>query len=111
YTSRHHYIHRPLVPLYLHSIPTRRSSDLCGFPGLLPHTHMTPTQRRNLYQEGEIVTYICNQYPKIYQKPLTRTCTHGAWTESVRSEEHTSELQSLAYLVCFLLLEKKITLN
>src|SRR5687767_15598894 len=28
------------------------------------------------------------------------------WTR-VRSEEHTSELQSLAYLVCRLLLEKK----
>src|SRR2546425_5642364 len=27
--------------------------------------------------------------------------------EQVRSEEHTSELQSLAYLVCRLLLEKK----
>src|SRR2546425_685696 len=27
--------------------------------------------------------------------------------ESARSEEHTSELQSLAYLVCRLLLEKK----
>src|SRR2546425_6130422 len=29
--------------------------------------------------------------------------------EKVRSEEHTSELQSLAYLVCRLLLEKKKT--
>src|SRR2546425_7088665 len=28
-------------------------------------------------------------------------------TASTRSEEHTSELQSLAYLVCRLLLEKK----
>src|SRR2546425_8161003 len=28
-------------------------------------------------------------------------------SESMRSEEHTSELQSLAYLVCRLLLEKK----
>src|SRR2546425_4898402 len=28
-------------------------------------------------------------------------------TSSTRSEEHTSELQSLAYLVCRLLLEKK----
>src|SRR2546425_6554480 len=27
--------------------------------------------------------------------------------EGIRSEEHTSELQSLAYLVCRLLLEKK----
>src|SRR5205823_12055352 len=29
----------------------------------------------------------------------------------VRSEEHTSELQSLAYLVCRLLLEKKKKIN
>src|SRR2546425_6365143 len=29
--------------------------------------------------------------------------------EFIRSEEHTSELQSLAYLVCRLLLEKKKT--
>src|SRR2546423_9103817 len=29
------------------------------------------------------------------------------WGEHARSEEHTSELQSLAYLVCRLLLEKK----
>src|SRR2546425_9670703 len=31
----------------------------------------------------------------------------GKTTRAVRSEEHTSELQSLAYLVCRLLLEKK----
>src|SRR2546423_12050625 len=31
----------------------------------------------------------------------------GADADAVRSEEHTSELQSLAYLVCRLLLEKK----
>src|SRR2546425_5980406 len=31
----------------------------------------------------------------------------AAWWKSMRSEEHTSELQSLAYLVCRLLLEKK----
>src|SRR2546425_2363703 len=31
----------------------------------------------------------------------------GLREESLRSEEHTSELQSLAYLVCRLLLEKK----
>src|SRR2546425_4991391 len=30
-----------------------------------------------------------------------------SWTKTNRSEEHTSELQSLAYLVCRLLLEKK----
>src|SRR3712207_7099403 len=31
----------------------------------------------------------------------------GYWTARVRSEEHTSELQSRQYLVCRLLLEKK----
>src|SRR2546423_11859275 len=31
------------------------------------------------------------------------------WPPVLRSEEHTSELQSLAYLVCRLLLEKKKT--
>src|SRR2546425_2498728 len=45
-----------------------------------------------------------------------KSCTHGSsrfttrlFTRSAycRSEEHTSELQSLAYLVCRLLLEKK----
>src|SRR5687767_15338394 len=35
------------------------------------------------------------------------------WRLTTRSEEHTSELQSLAYLVCRLLLEKKnkLTIN
>src|SRR2546425_5207986 len=37
------------------------------------------------------------------------TLAEGRWGHrfSIRSEEHTSELQSLAYLVCRLLLEKK----
>src|SRR2546423_10608249 len=34
-------------------------------------------------------------------------CDDGVVTTTTRSEEHTSELQSLAYLVCRLLLEKK----
>src|SRR2546425_7206174 len=29
------------------------------------------------------------------------------WLEQSRSEEHTAELQSLAYIVCLLLLDKK----
>src|SRR5687767_15314702 len=35
--------------------------------------------------------------------------SHSVASVIVRSEEHTSELQSLAYLVCRLLLEKKKT--
>src|SRR2546423_7593754 len=38
--------------------------------------------------------------------PLVRTSASRP-VDRLRSEEHTSELQSLAYLVCRLLLEKK----
>src|SRR2546425_6931082 len=48
------------------------------------------------------------------QRRITRSPTHRrslrtGTTARIRSEEHTSELQSLAYLVCRLLLEKKKT--
>src|SRR2546425_8263617 len=36
-----------------------------------------------------------------------RVASAGRFRSTRRSEEHTSELQSLAYLVCRLLLEKK----
>src|SRR2546423_10501672 len=36
---------------------------------------------------------------------------HSLELQQLRSEEHTSELQSLAYLVCRLLLEKKKTIH
>src|SRR5205823_9888080 len=42
-------------------------------------------------------------FPKILAKDLVK----GMAEQGLRSEEHTSELQSLAYLVCRLLLEKK----
>src|SRR2546423_4697472 len=58
--------------------PTRRSSDLVrGFPDL----------------RGFLVCAMVHR-----ASPLC---------DLLRSEEHTSELQSLAYLVCRLLLEKK----
>src|SRR2546423_4631119 len=38
---------------------------------------------------------------------LTDSEEGQGWSPEYRSEEHTSELQSLAYLVCRLLLEKK----
>src|SRR5205814_9586380 len=38
-----------------------------------------------------------------------RPCHHSPRSSIVRSEEHTSELQSLRHLVCRLLLEKKNT--
>src|SRR3712207_9203394 len=53
-----------------------------------------------------------------WSKPWSEPCLFGLWTgrapgaespgpAALRSEEHTSELQSRQYLVCRLLLEKK----
>src|SRR5229473_7382571 len=42
-----------------------------------------------------------------FHTPLGRFVHFGCFGLVGRSEEHTSELQSLAYLVCRLLLEKK----
>src|SRR2546425_9554071 len=50
----------------------------------------------------------CNprwQFGSARPESLRQCC----WRRCPRSEEHTSELQSLAYLVCRLLLEKKKT--
>src|SRR5687767_15895139 len=43
-------------------------------------------------------------FDKVGFEVRAKACVTG---QHVRSEEHTSELQSLAYLVCRLLLEKK----
>src|SRR2546423_5492548 len=47
--------------------------------------------------------------PRTMWRPSSRNSAITGRTAHRRSEEHTSELQSLAYLVCRLLLEKKKT--
>src|SRR5687767_15488770 len=52
----------------------------------------------------------CEMFHKPTPRPNPRQRAHDAARRTrrdPRSEEHTSELQSLAYLVCRLLLEKK----
>src|SRR5262249_59148679 len=44
-----------------------------------------------------------------FAAPVTGVKRKRGWGQSLRSEEHTSELQSLTNLVCRLLLEKKKT--
>src|SRR5205814_10594355 len=93
----------------LHSFPTRRSSDLrflrrldWDFPGdqelhlVLDNygTHKTPEVERWLQRHPRFVRHFIP--------------TSSSWV-NLRSEEHTSELQSLRHLVCRLLLEKKIS--
>src|SRR3989441_7845115 len=59
-----------------------------------------------IYAEGqrryvESLSAYARQFLQMMEKPDVDSI------EGLRSEEHTSELQSLAYLVCRLLLEKK----
>src|SRR5690625_8051984 len=47
--------------------------------------------------------------PSSFRTRTVRGCPARSWRVAVRSEEHTSELQSRGHLVCRLLLEKKKT--
>src|SRR5438046_4731372 len=75
------------------SFPTRRSSDLnetCGF--VCASQHFEPWARSRSS---------ASRATRVLSAPTFRD------RRRVRSEEHTSELQSLTNLVCRLLLEKK----
>src|SRR5947209_11080589 len=55
----------------------------------------------------EVARVIREQRPRVVILPYWKGRHPDHYTASVRSEEHTSELQSRQYLVCRLLLEKK----
>src|SRR5207237_10080908 len=78
-------------PRPLHSFPTRRSSDL--YPRFPPRT----SDPRSASAHGGTQS---RQSPAGTRPPPAGDCL-------LRSEEHTSELQSHLNLVCRLLLEKK----
>src|SRR5205823_14146682 len=93
-------------PPDLHSFPTRRSSDL--------HDHAETGEAEAALERGHDLVAANGQrrvheYVKRHALALARGELVGAELRVIgrRSEEHTSELQSLAYLVCRLLLEKK----
>src|SRR3989441_4896854 len=89
-----------VVPARIPSAPSRKPSPRGG---VAPHTSARPwMDHRPLSRDAA--------------EPNTSVAQRGddAWNAGenvaelkLRSEEHTSELQSLAYLVCRLLLEKK----
>src|SRR5699024_12237206 len=84
------FLQRSPAPRDLHSFPTRRSSDLT-----LPKKW-----------HGSTVT-TASPAPWYGARPSGAATTSSSCWSSVRSEEHTSELQSRFDLVCRLLLEKK----
>src|SRR5262249_59375659 len=93
---------RSPAPRALPSFPTRRSSDL---------EHARPASVES--GGAQLVIGAYRGQPIVGQPPEERVAGRrraplGAGQRS-RSEEHTSELQSLTNLVCRLLLEKKKT--
>src|SRR2546422_6711627 len=59
-------------------------------------------------QAGSTLTLFADRYVRL---ELLSLKLYASWFVSVRSEEHTSELQSRLHLVCRLLLEKKKNKN
>src|SRR5262249_60846019 len=103
------FLNVPPAPRALHSSPTRRSSDLScpvllvhAGGGLVQHQQVRLLGQRPRHERPLLLTSgQCPEWPagQIGQANLIE--------RAVRSEEHTSELQSLTNLVCRLLLEKK----
>src|SRR5205823_14391861 len=100
-----------VAPRALHSFPTRRSSDLeldaCFDDGLAFGVHYAAGDDAAAH-EREVECFELIARCDVEQAPLScrqkvrvRADVSG---RGGRSEEHTSELQSLAYLVCRLLL-------
>src|SRR3712207_8298802 len=73
---------------------------LALYPSLLFAQTKRTDDFKNRYQLKEVVVLSRHNI----RAPLS---TKGSVLEEIRSEEHTSELQSRQYLVCRLLLEKK----
>src|SRR2546425_6897484 len=78
---------------------------------LFPYTTLFRSRRGSgpvgARRRGARLRPVCRAVPTERVDKRRRT---GRWRVP-RSEEHTSELQSLAYLVCRLLLEKKKTIE
>src|SRR5690606_41457379 len=87
----------------LASSPTRRSSDLPPMPRL---------SASHAQSRFKLLLQILVRFPagrREHRHAVRRKPCMGLWiaAEALRSEEHTSELQSRENLVCRLLLEKR----
>src|SRR5690606_40006471 len=97
---------RPSNPVALPSFPTRRSSDLTSLMSL----HML-VQIPLLTLAGVFIERAVRARHGTSAGDVAKAeCVGWSYNEyGMRSEEHTSELQSRENLVCRLLLEKKKT--
>src|SRR5205823_12494108 len=96
---------------HLHSFPTRRSSDLAASDGTWSAVERISGNTTFIAKTSSATSLAVTVKVISTAKIATKVGRGRSLRISVsggpsRSEEHTSELQSLAYLVCRLLLEK-----
>src|SRR5699024_11997441 len=87
------------------SLPTRRASDLLS--AALERRHQRQHQRPQQQEEHEHEQHVPHHEGTAMQIRDVAETTAARICMAVRSEEHTSELQSRFDLVCRLLLEQK----
>src|SRR5207247_11290835 len=86
----------------LHSFPTRRSSDLAKLkPNSVSSISLSATRDQRQPRSS------IHRWRSLSNSGMKNVAASG---RALRSEEHTSELQSRVDLVCRLLLEKKNTI-
>src|SRR5207253_9974348 len=90
--------HRPVARRDLHSFPTRRSSDLGDSLSVVERGTASTVSALGCWFLASMETMTTG-----------RGFFSGGSEGNLRSEEHTSELQSRGHLVCRLLREKKNT--
>src|SRR5690625_5599496 len=84
----------------LHSFPTRRSSDL--------YSQKAVQSAGNIgVVASEVAQTMCKEETLVLELSSFQLLGVQTFKPNIRSEEHTSELQSRGHLVCRLLLEKK----
>src|SRR5205823_13985890 len=94
----------------VHSFPTRRSSDLALTKpqDAIGRVSQYPLATGEQILPGKFaIDRSIETFSNVIPPGKRAIAVVTSEEQGARSEEHTSELQSLAYLVCRLLLEKK----
>src|SRR5207302_11438673 len=97
-----HLFERARNVAFLHSFPTRRSSDLC-----LASNRARPAFEASHWRNAKALAQMRRSFSGRVRRICANAFAFRQCDASNRSEEHTSELQSRENLVCRLLLEKK----
>src|SRR5205085_5283624 len=92
----------PLPHPNLQSFPTRRSSDLKE-----RNEDAAGARLRSPRRHRRVARQILGRQASRRRAGASRPAARSLSSQNLRSEEHTSELQSQSNLVCRLLLEKK----